>query len=78
MPSPLPWFLILEFLIMQYRKGDKVDLKTPGQTRPEGRYEVVDVVGRRVVLRDAKAGRQLTVDPVELIPFHRPGKIDWP
>ncbi len=61
---------------MPFKVGDKVDLKTPGGTVPEGRYTVVRIVGRRVTIRD-QTGIQLTVDQDEIRPFHRDGKIDW-
>ncbi len=60
---------------MPLKVGDKVALKAPGGTVPEGQYTVVRIDGHRVAIRD-QAGKQRTVDQDELRPFLRLGKID--
>ena len=62
---------------MPLKVGDKVDLKTSGETVPEGRYTVVRIDGRMVTIRD-QAGKWRTVYQDELRRFRRLGKIDWP
>ena len=62
-----------------FEVGDRVDLKSAIGVIPEGRYEVISVVGPKVVILEIQTRKRRIVSIDDLVVFMRPAfKIDWP
>ena len=56
---------------MPHSVGDIVDERSPTGTIPEGRYEVLKVVGERVQIRDLESRATSVVHEDDLISFNQ-------
>ncbi len=64
---------------MAVEVGDRVDLKSAIGVIPEGRHEVISVVGPKVVILEIQTRKRRIVSIDDLVGFRKPvRKIDWP
>lgn len=64
---------------MAIEVGDIVDLRSAGGVVPAGRYEVISVVGPKVVILEIQTRKRRIVSIDDLDWFRKPvSKIDWP